>query len=88
VFKINSDANEYDPYTLLQKTETTNLPHIHLDCGNQDDFQKDAHEFLQALKSKTSKYSFISFPGNHDVPYWAQSIRHTFLVMHNTKFFE
>jgi putative tributyrin esterase len=87
VFKTYDDVDRNDPYTLLQKADPAKLPHIHLDFGNQDDFQKDAFEFLEQVKLRTSRYSFISFPGEHDVPYWAQSIQHTFLVMHDIKFF-
>ncbi|MBX2915805.1 MAG: hypothetical protein KF856_11105 [Cyclobacteriaceae bacterium] len=87
VFKTYADVDRYDPYTLFQKIDTASLPHIHLDCGNQDDFQHDAYEFLQQVKLRTSRYSFISLPGGHDVPYWRESIQHTFLVMHHIKFF-
>ncbi|HRG08848.1 MAG TPA: alpha/beta hydrolase family protein [Cyclobacteriaceae bacterium] len=87
VFKTYADVDRYDPYTLFQKIDTASLPHIHLDCGNQDDFQKDAYQFLQQVKLRTSRYSFISLPGGHDVPYWRESIQHTFLVMRHIKFF-
>lgn len=82
VFKTSVDADKYDPYILLEKTDTALLPFIHLDCGNQDDFLNDAYRFVERLKSKTTRYSFIILPGAHEVPYWKQAIEHTFLVMH------
>ena len=87
VFKTAADADLYDPYILLAKTESAALPFIHVDCGNKDDFLKDAFEFVQAVKTKTKQYSFVTFPGEHEVPYWEQSVRHTFLVMKNNHFF-
>ena len=88
VFKTAADADVYDPYLLLAKTDTVLLPFIHIDCGNKDDFIKDAFEFVQQVKVKTTKYSFITFPGEHEVPYWEQSISHTFLLMKQVKFFK
>ncbi|MEP6712060.1 MAG: hypothetical protein ABJA37_06580 [Ferruginibacter sp.] len=88
VFKTAADADVYDPYLLLAKTDSGLLPFIHIDCGNRDDFIKDAFEFVQQVKAKTNKYSFITFPGEHEVPYWEQSIRHTFLVMKQAGFLE
>ncbi|MEP6712078.1 MAG: alpha/beta hydrolase-fold protein [Ferruginibacter sp.] len=86
VFKTAVDADVYDPYSLLAKTDTVSLPFIHIDCGNRDDFIKDAFEFIQLVKAKTNNYSFIIFPGRHEVPYWEQSIIHTFLVMKQADF--
>ena len=88
IFKTSSDADRYDPYSLLNKTDTASLPYIHIDCGNRDHFLKDAFEFIEQVKAKTYRYSFITFPGEHEVPYWSQSIRHTFLVMDNIGFFK
>lgn len=83
VFKTAADADVYNPYLLLAKTDTASLPFIHVDCGNRDDLQKDAFEFMQQVKAKTNRYSFITFPGEHEVPYWEQSVEHTFLIMKN-----
>lgn len=81
VFKTEANADVYDPYLLLTKTDTSSLPFIHIDCGNRDYFLKEAFEFVQQVKMKTNKYSFITFPGEHEVPYWKQSIEHTFMVL-------
>lgn len=81
VFKTAADADAYDPYLLLAKADTASLPYLHIDCGNRDDFVKDAFEFIQIVKTKTNRYSFITLPGEHEVPYWSQSIAHTLLAM-------
>ena len=87
VFKTAADADLYDPYLLIAKTDTASLPFIHIDCGTRDDFTKDAFEFVQQVKSKTNRYSFLILPGGHEVPYWEQSIRHTLLIMQQQKIF-
>lgn len=87
VFKTAKDADVYDPYLLLKKADTASLPFIHIDCGNKDDLIKDAFQFVETLKIKTKRYSFVTFPGEHEVPYWAQAIEHTFGVMKDTNFF-
>ncbi len=87
VFATARQANEYDPYVLLEKADTVLLPHLHLDCGSKDDFIKDAFGFVEKVKAKTTRYSFALMPGEHEVPYWEQAIRHTFLVMEQQRFF-
>ena len=86
VFKTAADADVYDPYLLLAKADTASMPFIHIDCGNKDDFIKEAFEFIEKVKTRTKNYSFITFPGEHEVPYWQQSIQHTFLVMKDVSF--
>jgi putative tributyrin esterase len=88
VFKTTKDADVYDPYILLKKTEINQLPFIHIDCGNADDFLKDAFEFVSHLKLKTKQYSFITFSGEHEVPYWQRAIEHVFLVMKDHQYLE
>jgi putative tributyrin esterase len=83
VFKQPSDADLYDPYLLLKKADTASLPFIHIDCGNKDYHLKAALNFTEQLKNKTNRYSLYILPGNHEVPYWEQAIRHTFLLLSN-----
>ncbi|MGB4771682.1 MAG: alpha/beta hydrolase-fold protein [Chitinophagaceae bacterium] len=86
VFRKPADANAYDPYLLLEKADTLMLPFIHIDCGNKDYHLKAALNFTELLKKKTSRYSLLIMPGNHEVPYWEQAIRHTFLILSNQGF--
>ena len=86
VFKTAKDADVYDPYLLLQNFDSQDLPYVHIDVGNNDDFLKDAFQFVDSLKKKTKNYSFITFTGEHEVPYWQESIEHTFLIMKQQKF--
>jgi putative tributyrin esterase len=86
VFKQPSDADLYDPYLLLEKADTASLPFIHIDCGNKDYHLKAALNFTEKLKKKTNRYSLLIMPGNHEVPYWEQAIRHTFLLLSNQFF--
>ena len=81
VFKTAADADVYDPYIVLEKADTATLPFIHIDVGNKDYFLKDAYQFIEKVKSKTKRYSFQTFTGEHEVPYWQQAIEHTFLIM-------
>lgn len=81
VFSTAQKADEYDPYLLLNQTPPDSLPFVHIDCGTGDDFIKDAFRFVEQLKATTKRYSFLTFPGEHEVPYWEHSIRHTFRVM-------
>jgi putative tributyrin esterase len=82
VFKTPADADAYNPYVLLKHIDTTKLPYIHIDCGNADDFLKDANQFVAQLQLKTAHYSFVVLPGAHEVPYWKNAIEHTFSIMH------
>lgn len=86
VFKQPKDADVYDPYLLLEKADTASLPFIHIDCGNEDDHLKAALNFTEQLKMKTNRYSLLIMPGEHEVPYWEQAIRHTFLILSNQFF--
>lgn len=88
VFAKASHADKFDPNLLLLSVETAKLPYIHIDCGNNDDFYLDALEFVKLLKTHTKKFSLIILTGTHDVPYWEQSIMHTFLVMRQQNFLQ
>lgn len=81
VFKTPADADALDPYILLDKADTSLLPFIHIDCGNKDYHLKAAMSFAEALKKKTNKYSLLIMPGNHEVPYWEQAVRHSFMLI-------
>lgn len=87
VFKKPSDADLFDPYLLLENADTASLPFIHIDCGNKDYHLKAALSFVELLQEKTKRYSLLVTPGDHEVPYWEQSIKHTFMVMHDLKLF-
>jgi putative tributyrin esterase len=86
VFAKAAHADTYDPYLLFPSVETTKLPYIHIDCGNNDDFYSSALEFTQLLKTRTKNFSLVILSGSHDVPYWEQSVVHTFLVMRQQNF--
>lgn len=86
VFKTKEDADKYDPFLLLQKIDSASLPYMHIDCGNRDYHLKAALRFIEEVKQKTQAYSFSIMPGVHQVPYWEQSIVHTFLVMRQQGF--
>lgn len=83
VFKKTSDADVYDPYLLLEKTDTTLLPFIHIDCGNKDYHLNAALNFTEILKKKTNIYSLLIMPGEYEIPYWEHAIRHTFFILSN-----
>jgi putative tributyrin esterase len=85
VFKTAADADVYDPYVLLKHIDSASLPFIHIDCGSKDGFLKEAYEFVALLDKKTKHYSFVVLPGEHEVPYWAQAIEHTFDILFTFK---
>lgn len=87
VFKTTADADVYDPYLLLKKCSATSLSFIAIDCGTRDNFSSDAFQFAEELRTKTDRYSFITFPGEHEVPYWEQSIMYTFSILHQNGLF-
>lgn len=88
VFKTAADADVYDPFILLDNADTALLPFIHIDCGNKDYFIKDAYHFVDKLNAKTKRYSFITFNGEHEVPYWQQAIEHIFMIMQQQNIFK
>ena len=81
VFNKPEDADKFDPYLLLNKADVASLPYIHIDCGSRDYHLKAAIHFSEELKKKSNSYSLFILPGAHEVPYWEQAIRHTFIVM-------
>jgi S-formylglutathione hydrolase FrmB len=88
VFKTPADADQFDPYLLLEKLDAKTLPYLHLDCGLKDDFLTDAQQFGELIRKKSPRYSFLQMPGAHEVPYWQQAIAHTFLIMQQEGVFE
>lgn len=88
IFKTAADADLYDPFLLLEKIDSSLLPYIHIDCGNEDYHLKVALTFTNSIKNKTNKYSLLVMPGNHEVPYWEQAIRHSFSIINKNIFYE
>jgi putative tributyrin esterase len=80
IFNTPTDADNYDPYTLLSQSDSLLLPFVHIDCGNADEFINDAKTFIDSLDRKTKAYSFTMLPGSHDAPYWKSAIEHTFMI--------
>lgn len=67
--KAAQEADEYDPYRLVQKTPAGRLPYVHVDCGTEDDGIEECRAFAALFHKLKARYSYLESPGGHAPPY-------------------
>lgn len=92
-FKTVEDANQYDPFYLIENIPPKLLPHIYLDCGLEDNLLGVSQEFAMVMMRKGLPFTFGQSPGEHRPSYWGREIATSLGVQYavidrNIKFLE
>lgn len=69
-------AQAYDPFHILFNVPKSQLPHIYLDSGMQDNLISVALEFMQLLLINDVPFEFMQAQGRHNSEYWRRSVGH------------
>ncbi len=81
-FLTAAQADAYDPFTLIQRIDPEQLPHIYLDSGTEDRLIEPAREFAIILFEKDIPFDFMQMPGGHNGAYWTQSVGHIMSIQY------
>ncbi len=81
-FLTEDQANEYDPFQLINTVPRHRMPHIYLDSGTEDDLIIGARELAMVLMQKDFPLDFMQMAGEHNTAYWAQSIGHLMTIQY------
>lgn len=72
VFLKPEDALAVDPFTLVLKIPKDQLPHIYLDCGDEDFLMPATQEFIQLLIENQIPFHYGQSAGKHEEDYWGR----------------
>ena len=73
-FATAEQADAHDPFLLIQRVPTEQVPHIYLDCGTEDGLIEGAREFASILIQKNLPFDYMQAAGRHNGAYWTQSV--------------
>ena len=73
-FVTPEQAVAVDPFRLVLEIPKDKLPHIYLDCGDEDFLIKTTREFLQLLVENNIPFQFGQSGGKHEEDYWGREL--------------
>lgn len=68
------DAEKADPFRLVLKIPEDQLPHIYLDCGDEDFLRNANLEFMKHLLEHDIPFHFGQSHGTHEEDYWGREV--------------
>jgi S-formylglutathione hydrolase FrmB len=72
IFLKPEDAEAVDPFTLVLKIPKDKLPHIYIDCGDEDFLISSTREFMKLLVENNIPFHFGQSAGKHEEDYWGR----------------
>ena len=73
-FVTPEQAAAVDPFSLVLEIPKEKLPHIYLDCGDEDFLIKTTREFMQLLVENNIPFQFGQSGGIHEEDYWGREM--------------
>ena len=64
-----------DVYRLARTADPSQLPHLYIDCGLEDEFLPRNREFAALLRERSIRFEYVEAPGGHEWPYWDRRIQ-------------
>jgi len=74
VFLTAEDADKVDPFKLLLQIPKEELPHIYLDCGDEDFLLGATREFMNFLVENNIPFHLGQSHGKHEEDYWGREV--------------
>jgi S-formylglutathione hydrolase FrmB len=82
-FNTVDECNQYDPFFLIDNIPAKLLPHIYLDCGQQDNLITINREFALKLMNMDIPFTFGQSPGEHRPSYWGREVAQSLGVQYS-----
>jgi len=73
-FVTVEDAEKVDPFKLVLEVPKEKLPHIYLDCGDEDFLIGSTREFMTLLVENNIPFHFGQSHGTHEEDYWGREV--------------
>ncbi|OFE11231.1 hypothetical protein PHACT_15455 [Pseudohongiella acticola] len=81
-FETVEQAQAYDPFHIIYDVAKSQLPHIYLDSGTDDNLIEQAREFMQILLINDVPFDYMQARGRHNSEYWRRSVGHLMSVQY------
>lgn len=75
-FESVAQAQAYDPFNIIYEVPKSQVPHIYLDSGLDDNLINVAREFMQILLLNDLPFDYMQSQGRHNSEYWRRSAGH------------
>lgn len=75
-FESVAQAQAYDPFHIIYEVPKSQVPHIYLDSGLDDNLINVAREFMQILLLNDLPFDYMQSQGRHNSEYWRRSAGH------------
>ena len=79
-FATAEQAEAYDPFTIIYEVPRSQMPHIYMDSGTEDDLVQEAREMAQLLMLNNVPFDYMQNHGTHNSEYWRRSIGHMMTI--------
>lgn len=80
IFETASQAEAYDPFTILYNVPKSQIPHIYIDSGTEDGLLREAKELAQILMLNNVPFDYMQSRGRHNSEYWRRAIGHMMAI--------
>ena len=81
-FETPEQAEAYDPFAIIYNVPRSQMPHIYMDAGTEDDLVNEARELAQLLMLNNVPFDYMQSQGRHNSEYWRRSIGHMMTIQH------
>jgi putative tributyrin esterase len=71
----NPERANDDPYELIRKVPTDQMPQIYISCGENDDLIAESRRMANLLTKLKIPYEYHEVPGRHEWPLWDREIQ-------------
>ena len=82
-FTTVAECDAHDPFKLVLEVPAESLPHIHVDCGTEDNLISVNRDFARLCMENNIPFSYAESPGQHLPPYWSREVAHSMAVQYN-----
>jgi len=73
-FVTAEDADKVDPFKLVLQVSKDKLPHIYLDCGDEDFLLGATQDFMKLLLENKIPFQYGLSHGTHEEDYWGREV--------------
>lgn len=73
-FLTLEEIDQVDPFALVLKIPSEQLPHIYIDCGDKDFLLSQSEAFIELLQKNNIPFTYGRSGGTHEEDYWGREI--------------
>lgn len=82
-FVTPEDADKVDPFKLVLEIPRDQIPHIYMDCGDEDFLLGSAQSFMKLLLENHIPFQYGQSSGTHEEDYWGREVSISMAVQYS-----